>query len=403
MDGLNNILASVAARRQARVLWLALAMAACGGGVDSGGTGVAPQSYANGPITGFGSVIVNGVRFDDSSASVTDADGTACGRDSLRLGMTTEIRGSAITTDAGGASVSTASSITYGSDILGRIDSMDLSADNKHLVVLGQRVDINTTTVFDDVSVAGGLPALRAGDVVEVYALFDASTSRYSATRIERKGAVTAFRLRGVVRQVDAVNKLFNIGSQRISYAGFSGAAPVTPVDGNFLRVRLQTTQVGGVWIVAGLVDGAPKPKDMDEVRLEGVIGSFTSTTLFSVNGVPVNAGGITPPAGLAAGVRVEVEGRFSGGVLQADKLKIESPDDVSNEEFELRGLITSVDAPNLSFVLRGLTVTYSVVAPVTDFRDGTASDLKPGVNVEARGVLSADGLRLLAGRITFK
>ena len=38
-----------------------------------------------------------------------------------------------------------------------------------------------------------------------------------------------------------------------------------------------------------------------------------------------------------------------------------------------------------------------------TEFRNGTAADLKPGVNVEARGVLSGDGARLLAARISFK
>ena len=34
-----------------RALWLVLALTACGGGVESGGTGVA--SFSSGPITGF--------------------------------------------------------------------------------------------------------------------------------------------------------------------------------------------------------------------------------------------------------------------------------------------------------------------------------------------------------------
>ena len=52
----------------------ALSLFACGGsgGVDSGGTG----SFASGPISGFGSVIVNGVHFDDAGATVSDDDGT---------------------------------------------------------------------------------------------------------------------------------------------------------------------------------------------------------------------------------------------------------------------------------------------------------------------------------------
>ncbi len=401
MQWLHNDLRNHSVRPWARALWFVLALAGCGGGVDSGGTGAAPQSYASGPITGFGSVIVNGVRFDDSTASVSDGDGTPRSRDNLRLGMTTEIRGTTITTDATGANLSTATSISFGSDILGPVESID--AAGKQLVVLGQTIGVNATTVFEDARLSGGLAALTVGDVVEVYALFDASTSRYTATRIERKGVVAAYRLRGLVSNLDPVAKAFNIGSERISYAQFIGSAPVTPANGSILRVRLETAKVAGVWVVAGLNDGASKPRDRDEVRLEGLIGTFTSPTQFSVNGVAVNASGITPPAGLAAGVRVEVEGTASGAVLMASKVKIKTPDDVENQEFELRDRITSVDAPNLSFVLRGVTVSYSIVAPATDFRNGTAANLAPGVNVEARGLLSADGARLVAARVTFK
>ena len=388
--------------RWLRALWLLALLASCGGGVDSGGTGASPQSFASGPITGFGSVIVNGVRFDDSAASVTDDGGTPRSRDDLRLGMTTEIRGSAITVDASGSTVAAASSISFGSDLLGPLSSIDLAA--KRLVVLGQTVAVSATTVFDDSSVPGGLPALTVGEVVEVYALFDAAAGRYSATRIERKSAAAAYRLRGVVSGLDTAAKAFSIGSERISYAGFAGTLPATLANGSFVRVRLQPAQVGGVWLVAGLSDGFQQPREFDDVRLEGSINAFTSAVQFSVNGVPVDAGGVTPPPGLALGVRVEVEGISRGGVLVAAKLKVkDAGGGGGNQEFELRSAITSVDAANLSFVLRGVTVQYSLTAPATDFRDGTAANLAVGVNVEARGMLSADGTRLQAARITFK
>ena len=87
---------------------------ACGGGgggdgVDTGGTGGAPLSYTSGSISGFGSVIVNGIRFDDNEATVTDDDGQRRSRDDLRLGMSAEIEGSAI---ASGVSGSTATAQT---------------------------------------------------------------------------------------------------------------------------------------------------------------------------------------------------------------------------------------------------------------------------------------------------
>ena len=389
---------ALARRHGLRALFVTLALMGCGGGADSGGTGVTPQSYASGPITGFGSVIVNGVRFDDSRATVTDDEGAPRSRDDLRLGMTTEVRGSAITVDATGASVSTASSIAFGSDLLGPVDSVD-TAGNR-LVLLGQGVDIGTTTVFDDV---GGLAAIAPAALIEVYALYDAATGRYAATRVERKGAATSYRLRGIVSQLDTVARAFNIGSERISYAAFAGSLPAALANGNFIRVRLQPPKIGGVWQVAGLGDGVPQPRELDDVRLEGIVSAFTSVARFSVNGVAVDAGGVTAPAGLALGARVEVKGIVRNGLLVASELKVKSPDDEANQQFELRGAITSADSATRTFVLRGVTVEYLLVGSPTDFRDGSAADLAVGRNVEARGTLSPDGTRLLAARITFK
>jgi hypothetical protein len=381
--------------QRAKAVWLALALVACGGGVDSGGTG-ATSSYASGPITGFGSVIVNGVRFDDSLASISDDDGTVRQRGDLRLGMSVEIRGSAISTDATGASVSSASSIAFGSEILGPVESVDPAA--RRLVVLGQTIESNAATVFDNLN--GGLAALRVGDVAEVYALFNAASGTYTATRVERKAAASDYRLRGVVSNLDVMAKTFNLGRELISYAAFTGTLPANLANGNFVRIRLQTTKLAGAWPLTSLKDGSDSPRDSDEARLEGVIGAFTSATQFSVNGVAVNAGGANPPAGLGLGVRVEVRGIASGGVLQATEVKLKSQSEVENQDFELRGLIGSVDVASTSFVLRGVTVSYS---QATRFDDGTAANLLAGADVEARGMLSADGTRLVASRIRFR
>ena len=188
-------------RPPARRSPFAAAVASCGGGVDSGGTGAPATAFASGPITGFGSVIVNGVHFDDRSAAVSDADGNVRSRDDLRLGMTTDVRGSAIVIDADGNDASTATSIVFGSEIVGPVAASDLSA--RTLTVLGQTIDIAATTVFDT-SLAGGQAALAVGDVVEVYGHVDAATGHYVATRIERKTSVAAFALRGIVAGLDA-------------------------------------------------------------------------------------------------------------------------------------------------------------------------------------------------------
>ena len=54
-----------------KVLCAAVVLTGCGGGGSGDSASPATRtSFAAGPITGFGSIIVNGVRFDDSSAKI---------------------------------------------------------------------------------------------------------------------------------------------------------------------------------------------------------------------------------------------------------------------------------------------------------------------------------------------
>jgi hypothetical protein len=386
-----------------RTLLFVLALAGCGSGVDSGGTGGtgATAASASGPITGFGSVIVNGVHFDDSSAGITDADGTVRSRDDLKLGMTTVIKGSAIAMTANSAN-STATSIVFGSDILGPVDNIDTIA--KTLIVLGQTVDVTSTTVFES-ALSGGLAALIVTDVVEIYALFDGFTGHYRATRIERKNpmSVAAYRLRGPVSDLDPANKKFKIGGEQFSYTGLpANEVPMTLADGRFVRVRLQTARVGGAWIATRLQDGVRQLEDREDARVEGLISDLTSSTHFSVDGVSIDASraSIAGGASLGLGIRVSVKGTASSGVLVASEVQIKTETDVENEGFELDGAISTIDSANQTFVLRGVTVDYSGNVA---FQDGTISDLAVGKRVEVKGVLSADSTGLQAIRIRFK
>ena len=381
-----------------RALLCVLVLSGCGGGVDSGGTGTgARAASARGPVTGFGSVIVNGVHFDDGSASITDTDGTVHSRDELKLGMTTSIRGSALVVNSSGAR-STATSIVFGSAVLGPVDNIDTLA--KTLIVLGQTVDVRPTTVFDS-GLNGGLAALSVGDVVEVYALFDAFNNHYSATRIERKTSFSAYHLRGVVRNLDTATKTFNIGSETISYAGVPASeVPAALADGRFLRVQLQTAPAAGVWLAIRLRDGVSPLDDQDAARVEGLISEFTSSTQFSVDGVSVNASqaSVSGNAALGLGIRVAVAGTANSGVLVASEVQIKTETDVENEGFELNGAISTIDTANKKFVLRGVVVDYSN----SEFFDGTVSNLAVGKFVEVNGRLSGDSTGLQAIRIRF-
>jgi Domain of unknown function (DUF5666) len=383
-----------ARRRSALLLAAFLVLAGCGG-VDSGGTGVGQAgqpTYAAGPITGFGSIVVNGVHYDESMAKVYDDEGLLRNRDELKLGMLTEVFASAVVSDATGSSA-TASAVLYGSQIVGRIDSVDVPGSR--FVVLGQTVRVTASTVFD--AAAGGLPALAAGDDAEVFAQLDVSTQTYVATRVERRANLALYKLRGWVGAVSVADKTITVGGQLISYAGLPIIDPATTLAiGTSVRVTLRTAREGNAWVATSLMAGIGRVADRETAEVDGRIGVFTSTTQFVVNGITVDASAASFPdgtAGIVLGARVEVEGSIRNGVLVAQRVKLEGDEGA----FELKGTISAPDPGNMTFVVRGVTVVYS---STTRFDSSTAADILAGRKVEVKGVLSSTGTRLAATSI---
>jgi hypothetical protein len=384
------------------LLCMAAILAACGGGgggsADSPPPPAAQRSFTSGAITGFGSVIVNGVRFDDSGAEVVDEDGRHLGRDDLKLGEQVEVEASQVDR-AGGHGVATR--IRIGSEIVGPVEAIDLAA--RRLTVLGQTVDVGARTVVDD-NLAGGLAGLSVGTVLEVHARFDAARGVFDATRLESAGAPAAFKLRGVVSALDAPAQTFRIGAAAIDYAA---ATSVTSslADGAVVRILLQTTPVEGRWIATSVQSGERAPDDHGEAEVKGLVSAFTSATQFSIDGLAVDAGKATFPdgqAGVVLGALVEVEGSIVDGILVATRVHLEDEESEHErgEDFELHGALSALDAANHRFTLRGLTVTFD---QATAWRDLAADQLAEGLQVEVQGVLSADGTQLAATRISLE
>ena len=382
-----------------RAALLLVLLGGCGGGVDSGGTGGAAV-YASGPINGFGSIVVNGVHFDDSTGTISDDDGAPRTRSDLKLGMVAEMRGSAITVDAFGDSNSTAASIVIGSEIVGPIDAGSITSNS--LTVLGRPIDVQPTTVFEPGS---SLAALAQGNVVEVYGLYNAVTDRFTATRIERKSNPLHYKVRGKVTALNGSLKTFSIGALplHISYFAIpSENIPVGLADGAIVRIGLDTTPVVGVWTANRLRGGVSNPDDGRESKVEGLVDSVTSATQFSVSGVAVTAiigqtqFDLTGGA-IVVGARLQVEGAFVNGTLAANKVEVEFD---SGDDFDFRGLLQDVNGNAKTLTIQGVSIDY---ATVNDFGSGhTAADLIVGTNVRVRASL-VGGTQLKAYRIQFR
>jgi hypothetical protein len=395
--------------RVAGLLALAALLHGCGGGgssADESGVPALPSTpstsasgFTEGTIGGFGSIVVNGVRFDDGSAQVLDDNGGARAAAALKLGMQVQIEHDAV--DAATASAR-AHVIRFGELLRGPVSAVDPAGGA--LTVLGQRVLIGSTTVFDS-SLAGGLSAITVGTVVEVHGVFDAARNAVLASRIEAAPSATSFTLRGTVTALDTAAKTFVIGGATISYASIAaGDVPSNLANNRIVRVTLNTAQVNGLWVATAIKGGPTRPADRPHADVRGIVTSFTSTTLFAVNGLPVDATTARFPdgtAGVVLGAQVDVEGSLVNGVLIATQVELEERhrgDD--SRRFSLHGDITALDATARTLVVRGTTVRWDAA---TVFQNGGATDLAVGQRIRVKGGLAPDRLGVQAETIRFE
>lgn len=394
-------------------LLLAALVAGCGGGGDVAGVGTGGTgSFSVGTVTGFGSVFVNGVRFEDNGARLLDDDGTVkvLGVDDnpLRVGMVVEVAGSV---DASGT-VRTATQIAYGAEIKGPVTAVDVAAGR--FSVFGIAVRTNAATIYAGV---GGVASLTADQVVEVHGQPDSGGS-IMATYVERKSLSTAafiagggeYRLRGSATGVSGAGQDFvmtvrGVGVRTNATTDFDG----TPVEGALVSLRLNPVLQGdGRYLAERLKlrsSSFGSAAAAAEGEIEGYVSELdTAAGTLRVAGYPARLDSVVSyedgtAVDLKNGVRIEAKGVVESGVLRVRRVEFESRDDDNDgddddlssvaPEFEFKGVVDcpSCAAGSGSFTLRGVTVVYDAG---TEFRDGLSGALLNGRKVEVKSVAAA-------------
>ena len=173
-------------------------------------------------VTGFGSVFVNGVRFETSGAAFT-INGKPGTQADLRVGHIVRIHGR-----RDGAGNCTADRIDFDDLVKGPVMSVNAAAGT--LVVMGQTVLTDADTSFDDNIAGASLAGLAAGDIVEVSGMRRADGD-IQATRMEAKPAGTIFEVTGAASAVDTAAHKLNVTALVVDYSAatvqnFPGGQP---------------------------------------------------------------------------------------------------------------------------------------------------------------------------------
>lgn len=361
-------------------------LSACGGGggssapTSSGSSAAVSETSASGTITGFGSVIVEGVKYDDSGASViTELDASsplAMSSSGLRLGQQVELQ----------LNGTSASSITVISEVLGRITS--LRSDG--FVVAGQTVKVSldpaAPTVYEGVA---GLSGLAVNDVVEVHGSRNAA-SEIVATRIERKDGlqVASVRVQGTISALNVSARQFAVAGLLVDYSSALRVRPVGVVlaDGQRVSVWSDTPVVGNQLNARSVVVKGARAVSDEKLRVAGLVRDFNAATRsFKLDTFDVDATNAAFERGsfadLANGRRVAVRGTFVNGRLVASEVRFRR--DLSDATVELTGAITDF-VSIASFKVRGVPIDASDTAIV--YSNGNSSNLANGVVVEVKG-----------------
>ncbi len=332
---------------------ISLIITACGGGsnsvsgIDGSGAPVIAGTINTGAINGFGSVIVNGVRFNSDKAKILVNDQIAT-EDNLRAGYQVKITGK-LNSDGS----STADTIEFYPNLIGTISQIDLTT--QELTILNQQVRVNNATLFDAAITPNFLSGLKVGDAVLVSGFAD-DKGLITATRIEP--AKTASRqVMGYVANLNASLFTFTLKNQTVNY----GSATLT----NFANNQIAASNLV---VVSGTLDGKgilqaktitkinnTFDKDIKTVETEGFITRYQSASDFDVAGVTWTSNAQTSfengtSANLAQGVALSIQGELnSSGQLVAQKVEFKK---VSVNE--IVGEVTSVSVLTSSSVATG-------------------------------------------------
>ena len=348
-------------------------LAGCGGGAGgglvaglpgTGGTGL----FAQGTINGFGSVIVNGIRFDDTAATV-QLDGVTASSQELRLGMVADVQG----LRGADLTLGVANAIEVWSVAQGLVSQVQ----GVQFKVAGMLVQADAATVFDGIS---SVAALANGQRVAVWGLQSGTDgSRWTATRVALVSA-TVLVSTGIVSAAGTLNGFALSGQKAASLS----AGQLVRVQGP-LSSSGSSVQVDSFKLLGSQSGSLPQ----GDVEIEGLVTALLSGSRFMLGSVEVDASSASLAASykaLSIGQRIEVEGNWQGRVLKAVAFGVESEQKLDEAEIEAKiEQFTSL----ANFVVRGQRCNASSAA----ISKGTVADLKVGVKVKLHGTKAGDVL----------
>lgn len=387
-----------------------LLVAACGGGGSSiADGGIRGTGKSVGPVSGFGSVIVNGVRYDTDQAQFIVDDDELAVQDDLSEGML-------VIVDVSEGDDDRAERVRYSDDLRGPVTGTFDPLSNR-LEVLGQTVRFDGATVFRGlaqanppsgqayVSVSGWY--LDSGEFLASYvrfrSVFDAQTDD-----VKVSGKIDGFNGDDISFQIGSLRVVYNLADEIEMDDDRDNLIPQED-EGAFVEVEGFLDGTGA--LVADEIEEDDLDRRLGDIDGIGIriLGSITSgisrtpSGTFEINGITVRANPATELVGgstndLTQGTRVLIEGVGNTQSLVVAK-RIEFREADAEVEASIQDVTPSVDNPDREgwLLVGGVRVQVTLQTILVDDDEDDDSrklnfgGLRDGDFVEVTGIPSAD------------
>ena len=338
-------------------LFLSILLASCSGGETGTGVTGSDPKVSVGAITGFGSVFVNGIKYDTTDAEINVNESVATEQD-LSIGMVVAVVGSTTQGDVGKADA-----IYYESEVCGIVTQINLDGT---LNIMGQMVKYDNETEFESTEgTVATIDAIPEGAVVEVSGYRTGDNTLFATrlklvskiyvegTELTVKGVVTAglsngkFSMGTLTVVVDSSTQFIDITNQQVTPGMM---VKVKSIRG-MLNNELQADNIepgNNDYVAAGTV-----------MEIEGIVMNLVvESNEFLLNGYTVYFSDQTEFDGgtasdLADGMKAEVEGvLLSQNQIEAKEISFRK-----TARLELIARVTSKNTAEKQVDMAGITV----------------------------------------------
>lgn len=387
---------TIAAAAMAMIL---VALGGCGGGggdsVAGGGVGGSGVTVASvGTVTGFGSVIVNGVAYATGDAEIFVENSPIGSGDGVLVqhfstGMVVRVEG---VLNADGSAI--ASRVFFNSNLIGPVESVvELDPYSSQLVILGQTVVINPFCVLQDTTAAD----LSVDMVLKVSGYSDES-GQIQATHVTKVADALppngSVKITGLVQSADAQARTYTVNALTVDFssADLSGLPGGIPQIGQLFEAEGSLATPDR--LVADRIEAVEEfgSGEFETAEFEGIITRTEGSNEFAIGRYTVRTDESTVYLNLSSrdlnrGTRVIVRGTLTDRTIFADEISL-------SEAIRMESNAGAINPALNRLVLTGfeplhvqLTATTRIIGTATEL-----DDIAPGDHVRLIGRRGLDG-----------